>query len=542
MEFLSFDNINFYFAIILSLINGILMCFASYKFFQIIQLSSYKIKGYFIWMKDTKAKYVSRIILLGVLSSLCVLVTNALFDVYHEKALYSYIGLIFYFYFAIVFIVNLYHAPKKVALKYTKRMTRLNIAMFLFVSVFSFILIAVSTEYLGFIRFGALCFVPFFIPFFVPLVHSILIPIENAIIRKYIMKAKSKLKKYPDLIKVGITGSFGKTSTKYILNTILSQKYKVCMSPHSFNTNTGISKVINDYLAEDDQVLIAEMGARHSGDIKELCNIVKPKYGILTGIGNQHLGSFKCVDNIIKTKNELINSLPQDGSAIFSSDCEHCIKLYEKCDINKYLVGLSKNSFIKAKNIVVNENGTQFDLILGKKTYNCITKLVGEHNVKNIMLCVQMAKVLNLSDEQIIAGISKLQPIPHRLEVVKTENNIIIDDSYNASVEGSNVALQVLNNIKGRKIVVTPGLVELGNKEAEENTNFGKKLAKIANIVVVVNKVNFETIKQGLDSENFDDNNIYQAETLDKAKILIKDFINKGDVILFENDLPDNYI
>lgn len=542
MKFLSLGNINFYIAIVISLINGILMCFAAYKFFQIIQLSGYKIKGYFVWLKDTKAKYVSRIILLGVLSLLCVLVTNALFNVYHEKALFSYIGLGFYFYFSIVFIVNMYQAPKKVALKYTKRMTRLNIAMLILVSVFSFFLIAISTEYLGFIRFGLLCCVPFFVPLFVPLVHLIMIPLEAGIVGKYVLKAKSKLKKYPHLIKVGITGSFGKTSTKYILNTILSEKYKVCMSPHSFNTKTGLSKVINDYLAEDDQVLIAEMGARHVGDIKELCDIVKPKYGILTGIGNQHLGTFKNIDNIIKTKKELIDSLPQEGEAIFNADCKYCSNLYEEYKNTKYLIGLNKKSSINAENVVYDENGTKFNLIINKKSYKCTTKLLGEHNVKNILLCVQMAKILKLTDEQIISGIAKLQPIPHRLEIIKTKDNIILDDSYNASVEGSSVALQVLNSIKGRKVIITPGLVELGDKEKEENINFGKKIAKVVDIVVVVNKVNFDSIKQGLDSENFDDKNIYQAESLEKAKILIKDFVCKNDVILFENDLPDNYI
>lgn len=542
MQFLSFSNINFYIAIVLSIINGILMCFASYKFFQIIQLSGYRLRGYFAWLKDTKAKYVSRIILLGVLSVLCVLVTNALFNVYHKNSLYSYFGLIFYFYFAIVFIVNLYQAPKKVALKYTKRMNRLNVAMFLFVAIISFFLIAVSTEYFGFVSFAVVCLLPFFIPILVPVVHFLLLPLEKYIISKYVRKAKNKLKTFPNLIRVGITGSFGKTTTKYILNTILSEKYKVCMSPHSFNTNTGLSKVINDYLQEEDQVLIAEMGARRIGEIKELCDIIKPKYGIITGIGNQHLETFKSIDNILKTKNELIESLPNDGAAIFSADNDYCLKLYQQCKINKFAVGLKSKGKIIAENISFDENGTKFDLIINKKTYNCSTSLVGEHNVKNILICSQMAKELGLSNEQIVVGISKLKPIPHRLEIIKTESNIILDDSYNASVEGSDVALNVLNNLKGRKIVITPGLVELGDKEKEENITFGKKLSKIADIVVIVNKVNFNAIKQGLDSEKFDDNNVYQAETLDKAKKLIKDFVKQGDVILFENDLPDNYI
>ena len=202
----------------------------------------------------------------------------------------------------------------------------------------------------------------------------------------------------------------------------------------------------------------------------------------------------------------------------------------------------NKDSIIKAKNVCFDEEGTKFDLIIKNKTYNCSTALLGDHNVENILLCVQMAKKLGLTDEQIISGISKLKPVPHRLEIIKTEDNIILDDSYNASVDGCDVALKVLKCLGKRKIVITPGLVELGEKEKEENITFGKKIAKVADIVVIVNKVNFEAIKYGLNSEKFNEDNVYQAETLEKAKLLMKDFLKTGDAILFENDLPDNYI
>ncbi len=544
MKFFSLNNIDLYFAIALALINGVLMCFASYKFFQIIQLSGYKLKGYFAWLKDTKARYVSRIVLLSVLSLFCVLVTNALFNVFLSNTVFSSIGLIFYFYFTIVFIKNLYSAPKKVPLKLTSRMTRLNIALGIFSSALSFIVMAVSVEYLGFIKFGVLCLVPLLMPILVPIVHIVLIPLEKLIINSYIIRAKKKLKKYNNLIKIGITGSFGKTSTKYILNTILSQKYKVCMSPHSFNTPTGLSKVVNNYLEPTDEILIAEMGARRVGDIKQLCKFINPKYAIITGIGNQHLLNFKTEENILKTKNELVESLPkEEGIAVFNANNEGALKLYDKCTLKKYAVGSSyKQSNIKASNIKYSENGTTFSLTINKNSYNCKTMLLGEHNIENILLCVQFAKILGLSDEQILFGIAELKPIPHRLELIKTDSNIILDDSYNASVDGSSMALKTLKNFGKRRIVITPGLVELGEKEKEENTNFGKKIAEVADIVVIVNKQNFEAIKQGLNEKGFKDENIYQATTLEQAKILMKDFIKKDDAILFENDLPDNYI
>ena len=541
MSFLAADNIHLYITIILSLLNGVLMCFASYKYFQIIQLSGYKLKGYFNWLKDTKWNYALRMVLLSLLSGFCVLVTNALFNVYHKQALYSYIGLIFYFYFTIVFIKALYNAPKKIPLKNTTRMTRLNVAMFVFVSLFSFAVVWASFQHLSFVKFGALCFVPAFVVFIVPIVHVIMLPLEKLIVAKYLTSAKRKLAKRPDLIKIGITGSYAKTSVKYILNTILSQKYKVCMSPQSFNTQTGLSKVVNNYLTDLDQVLVAEMGARSKGDIKKLCKLIHPKYAIITGISPQHLLTFGSLDTIKRTKFELVKSLPDDGTCVFNGfDSEVC-DMYSWAKLkDKYLVG-SDNS-LAAKDIAFDQDGTKFTLILGKNEYKIATKLLGEHNVQNILLCVQMAKCLGLGDKQIVDGIKALQPVTHRLEIVKTPTNIILDDSFNANVTGSKIALDVLSKMPGRKVVITPGLVELGDKEFEENCAFGKRISEVADFVIIVNKVNFEALKAGLDSNKFKEENVFQAETLEQAKILMKEFLSSGDTILFENDLPDNYI
>lgn len=541
MNFFAVDNIHLYITIALSVINGILMCFASYKYFQIIQLSGYKLKGYFAWLKETKWSYALRMILLSLLSAFCVLVTNALFNVYHQEALYSYIGLVFYFYFTIVFIKALYNAPKKIPLKNTTRMTRLNVAMLIFVSLFSFVVVWGSFQYLSFVKFGALCVVPAVVVFIVPVVHLIMLPLEKLIVSRYLHQAKSKLAKRNDLIKIGITGSYAKTSVKYILNTILSQKYKVCMSPQSFNTQTGLSKVVNNYLTDLDQVLIAEMGARSKGDIKKLCKLISPQYAIITGISPQHLLTFKSLDNIKRTKFELVESLSQSGVCVFNGFDQEVCDMYSWANVDKkYLVGKDKN--ISAKDIQFDQDGTKFVLILGEKEYNVHTKLLGEHNVQNILLCVQMAKCLGLSDQQIVRGIKSLQPVPHRLELVKTATNLILDDSFNANIRGSKIALDVLGKLPGRKIVITPGLVELGEREYDENVVFGEQIAGVADFVIIVNKVNFESIKEGLDNKKFKEENISQAETLEQAKILMKEILQPGDTVLFENDLPDNYI
>lgn len=261
MDFFTNIGVHFYIAIALSLTNAVLMCFVGYKFLQIIQLSDYKMSGYIDWIKDTKAKYISRVLALSGLSIAGVLVTNAVFDAYTSNKYLSYLGLIFYFYFCVVFIKNLYDAPKKTPLKNTRRMNRLTTCLFIIVAVFTFFLIALSTEYLSLLRFGVVALMPLFLIIIVPLAFYITFPFEQTIKSIYIHKAIRTLKKMPDLIKIGITGSYAKTSCKYILNTMLSKKYSVCMSPYSFNTPMGLTKVINNYLEPFNEVLIAEMGA-----------------------------------------------------------------------------------------------------------------------------------------------------------------------------------------------------------------------------------------------------------------------------------------
>lgn len=546
MKFFSYANPHMYISIALSLVNAAMLLFAAYKFFQIIQLSGYKLKGYFVWIKDTKAKYISRILTLSLLSLACSLVTNALFneETYSAGLYFTYLGMIFYVYFSVIFCINLYAAPKKVPLKNTTRMTRLNIALYIFVAGITFILLAVTSEFLPpLFHTSVICLTPLMLPILVPFVHLLLVPLEKLIINKYVIQAKHRLKKYPDLIKIAITGSYGKTSTKYILNTILSQKYNVCMTPHSFNTITGVSKVINDYLKPQNEVLITEMGARNVGDIKGLADFIKPKYGIITNIGTQHLLTFGTVENIENTKYELIQALPQDGYAVFNGENEGCKKLYDRCPIEKSLAGNCDQSNVTYSRIRVDKNGTHFTLMIGESKMNCNTKLIGKHNVDNIVLCVQMALKLGLSHEQIVAGIKNLKPVPHRLEMTVNESNVtILDDSYNASVEGSEVALDVLSKFGNKKIIVTPGLVELGSREKEENFNFGVKMSKVADYIVIVNKVNLESIKKGIESTKFNMTRVYEAETLDEAKLLLKGIVQTGDAVLFENDLPDNYI
>ncbi|MBR7091004.1 MAG: UDP-N-acetylmuramoyl-tripeptide--D-alanyl-D-alanine ligase, partial [Clostridia bacterium] len=403
-----------------------------------------------------------------------------------------------------------------------------------------------SSQFLDIYGYGAIALTPIMLPLLVPFVHWIMKPTEKAINRSYVKKSKEKLSETPNLIKIGITGSFGKTSTKNFLNTLLSEKYSVCVTPANFNTPMGITKTVLQCLAPLHQVLIAEMGARQVGDIKELCEIVEPQYGIVTAVGEQHMATFQSIDNIRRTKAELAEYLAQNGGyCVFDGDNEITKKIYDSVNCDKSIISTTdKQATVYATNIKVSTNGTSFDLnIKDMESIHVDTKLFGEHNINNLLLCVDLAIKLGLSREELMRGLGRIMPVEHRLQLIQAENDVIIlDDAYNASIEGSKRALEVMSMWKDRrKIVITPGLVELGTMERIANYELGKRIAKVADIVIIVNKVHFLSVKQGLLDEKFDESKIYNADNVTSAVNVLNEILQPKDIVLWENDLPDNY-
>ena len=543
MDFFDISNPHLFIAIGLAVVNAILMCFEGYKFLQIIQLSGYHLRGYFDWLKDTRGKYVLRLLLLSMLSLACLLVTNVIFRPYEDYL--CYLGFVLYFMLSIIFILKIYQAPKKTPLKMTNRMNRSIFVLFILNLIVSFGFVALSSVFIPFLRFTTIALTPLTLIIIVPFAHWLLKPVEKAINRSYVKRAKDILNQRSDLIKIGITGSYGKTSVKNYLSAILSEKYSVCATPLNFNTPTGITKTVLEFLSPSHQVLIAEMGARQIGDIKELCDIVEPNYGILTSIGEQHLATFLSLDNIKRTKSELPNYLGKNGFCVFDGDNENSKDIYNKAICKKTFVSLTnKDAACYASNIKQTENGTNFVAhIKNMGEIECKTKLFGLHNVVNLLLSIEMAAKLGLSKDEIQNGVNRILPVEHRLQLIKAENDVLIlDDTYNASVEGSARALEVLKGFSGyRKIVITPGLVELGTMERLANYELGKKVSAVADLVIIVNKTHFLAIKQGLLDSGFKEENILSAENVEATKDILKEVLKPKDIILWENDLPDNY-
>lgn len=421
-------------------------------------------------------------------------------------------------------------------LRWTKRLWRFIILVFLINYAFCVVIFA-------FLHHWALILLDFFIlfvlqPMLMIVAHYVISPLEKAIKNYYIRKAK-KVLSGKRCVKIGITGSYGKTSTKNILAEILSKEYKVCITPQNYNTEMGITKTVLEKL-DDEDVFIAEMGARRPGDIKSLAKIVDPDFAVITTIGPAHIESFDNLENIEKTKFELIEYLKPTGRVIVNGDSTSSFRLYKKCNHSKFLT-CREGGYCYAKDVKVSVAGSSFSLVLDGKTIELQTKLLGQCNVDNIATAAALAHQMKISDKDIIDAVAHLKPTPHRLELLTSGNMRIIDDSYNSNMTGAREALNVLSLFEGRKIVVSPGFVELGKEQSMSNFKFGAMIADVADYVIIMNETNKNYLLSGLISHNFEQKNIFFATNREEQKKMLARITTKNCVVLFENDLPDNF-
>lgn len=375
----------------------------------------------------------------------------------------------------------------------------------------------------------------------------ILMPVEKAINNSFIIDAKKILSQMPDLKVIGITGSYGKTSTKHYLFNILSEKYDVIMTPGSFNTPMGVVRTIREQMKPYYKIFICEMGAKQKGDIKEICDIVHPSIGIVTAVGPMHLDTFKTIENIRETKFELIDSLPKDGFAVVNKDFEQCAnRKIINVDYMHYSTHSDSNSdeVVTARDIIYHSNGTDFKVTVGpdNREVEFHTNLVGDCNISNLLAAITVAYHLDLSDDEIKRGVAGISQVEHRLSVKKTPAGItIIDDAFNSNPYGSKMALEVLAAIKGgKKIVITPGMIELGDKQYIYNEELGEEIAKRnIDIAIIVGEHNREALIKGMLNGGKEKSSFYEAGNFNEAQTILSSIVKPGDVVLYENDLPD---
>ena len=369
-------------------------------------------------------------------------------------------------------------------------------------------------------------------------------PIEKIVYKHYEISAKEKLNSMKNLKVVGITGSYGKTSCKNILNDILSAKYSTLATPKSLNTFNGLMITINNKLSKVDEIFIAEMGAYVRGEINGLCDLVNPKYGIITSIGTAHLETFGSEDNITKGKMELIEHLPIDGIGVLNKDDpkQSSYKIKNKCKI--LWIGVeSKDVDVRASNIKIKDLKTTFDVQFkgDDKKYKFETKLLGKHNIYNILSALALAKEFKIPTKDLISAVKRIKNVEHRLQIKKLGNFYQIDDAYNSNPIGAKSALEVLNSTDGYKVVVTPGMIELGNKEYELNKEFGRQIAEVADFVILVGEKQTKPILDGLQEKKFDKAKIKVLNDVRESYTFINGLEKENVYALYENDLPDTY-
>jgi UDP-N-acetylmuramoyl-tripeptide--D-alanyl-D-alanine ligase len=443
-----------------------------------------------------------------------------------------------------------YRSQEKKPLAFTNRMTRLASATGLFV------LLPIVLGGLGGWAAGPLSGFGWYLlgflvadlgaPLWVLLGAYAMMPVEQAIQDGFKRRARAKLDARRDLTVVGITGSYGKTSTKFILAELLKQKYNVLATPSSYNTPMGICLVVNEKLKPDHQVLVLEMGMRYRGDIEELCSIAPPDISVVTTVGPAHLETMGSIENIAREKGDLITHMRGGGPAILNVDDDHVAAMAARTtgDVWRVSVQNHPEADITAHNIRYDASGASFTVRDDTGTEVTFeTQLLGEHNVLNILLAVAVGRAMGLRLRQMAHAVRRVEPVEHRLALRKDGPVTVIDDAFNSNPVGARNAVDILSQFNAkRRVIVTPGMVELGEKQDEENRRLGEYIARQGvDLAVLVGDEQTAAIREGLRTRQFPDERLKVFPTLFDAQDFLKSYLRPGDVVLYENDLPDQY-
>ncbi len=344
-------------------------------------------------------------------------------------------------------------------------------------------------------------------------------------------KAARKIEKLPNLKIIGVTGSFGKTTTKDFIATILEEKFSVQKTPEHVNTELGISKFVLNNLSESHEIFVVELAAYKKGEIARMCRILKPNIGVLTAIGISHLALFGSERNILNAKFELIDSLPQNGVAILNGDDPKIVTNSQKYNFKKVFFSAKKRVDIWASQVAEKPEGLSFKLNIGKSSYFIQSPIIGGYNILNILAAVSVASELGMVHKDILEGIKKLKSPSSTMEVLESKNgSIIIDDSYNINPTGVSLALDSLSYYpRFKKILILSPMLELGTETEKSHQVVLKKALAICDSVLWV----------GLDLVNI----VKKFQTGEKLKIFktsmlalkyIKEYDLKNTVFLCE--------
>lgn len=460
------------------------------------------------------------------------------------RLIFPYIGIDIICYLTLGLIILVYNAMKRMNVKkklvYTPRVKRM-IATILIVTVLILLAVCMLTD----IRYwSGTLLILVSAQFWMNMISNVINhPIEVGVNRYYINDAKKKLREVPGLQIIGVTGSYGKTSVKYYLQTLLQERYNVLVTPESYNTPMGVVKTIRGSLKSTHEIFVCEMGARHVGDIKEICDIVHPHHGVLTSVGPQHLETFFNMENIKNTKFELADALPEGGMLFLNGDNTYIQEKAIEYKNKTFFYSEKSGEGYQASDVSVSQLGTEFTVTAPDgETERFQMRLVGAHNVINVVGAIAVANKLGIALRDLRIPVRRIQPVEHRMEMKEHGLVTIIDDAYNSNPVGSKAAVETLAMFEGVRILITPGMVELGEKEAEYNYKFGTYAADCCDYILLVGKKHTEPIREGALNKGFPAEKCLAYDRLEDAVSYAYAIKEQGHkYILLENDLPDNY-
>jgi UDP-N-acetylmuramoyl-tripeptide--D-alanyl-D-alanine ligase len=497
--------------------------FAVRRQMHMFQLNSYRARGHVRWLGQHRTYWVLQVV---------VAITATLTVFWPVGA-----GVVTLAFLLLAVWANRPRSHKaKKPLVFTSRVVRMLVTTAVLLAVLVVVCLVVPATWQGLI--AALPYV--LSPVWVLIANWINAPIEAGVRQHYMKDAKRMLAAQPSLITIGVTGSYGKTSVKFYLATLLRSHFNVLMTPASYNTPMGITKTIRGELRATHEVFVCEMGAERVGEIKADCDLVNPTIGIITAIGEQHLATFGSQANILRTKLELADAVRGKGMLYLNGDNE--ILRSHQPDQERELYGLRADNDSYAYDLSVSVTGTRFSLShRGREITGLATALIGAHNIQNLAGAMAVALDLGVTESELRAQLKKLAPAPHRLAMSRQGQSILIDDAYNSNPAGAKAALDTLILFEGHHVLITPGMVQLGARQDLLNEEFGVQAA-VADHVFLVGAKQTQPIARGLDRAGFDPAKLTIVEDVQQA--IAQAYQLPGvdqKVILLENDLPDNY-
>ena len=511
-------------------------CLAVYAFYLVMrhnmhmfQLNGYKNDEHINWLKKSIRR--QWLILFGALVGIL-------------RLFFAPVILDILIYLTLIMIILVYRAMRRLNTKkklvFTARVKR----MIATITVITLIVIFFVVYFFGMIPLPGVFMILICMQLIMNIMANVInMPVEKAISRYYINDAKRLLREAHDLKVIGITGSYGKTSMKFFLKTLLQEKYNVLVPPGNFNTPLGVTITVREHLRPSHEIFICEMGARRVGEIRELCEIAHPDYGVITSVGPQHLETFLSIDNIKKTKFELADALPANGMLFANGDNDLVREQAALYDNKTLYFSEKEGEGYHATDISLSRLGTEFTVTAPSGEMERFQmRLIGAHNVINVVGAIAVANTLGMTLKELKIPVRKIQSVEHRMEMREHGAVTIIDDAYNSNPAGSKAAVETLAMFDGVRILITPGMVELGREEDEYNYRFGTYAADCCDYILLVGAKHTAPIKEGALSKGFPEEKCLVYDRLPDAisyAYTIKDPGHK--YILLENDLPDNY-